>query len=427
MNATRLMTFLIRETEKVKGKVILVGNERQIPPVSKGNLFKSLQKELGFASLAENSSQKMSRQKEISQEVRNEQVKSELLQLLNAGMIYVAKNQEEAIQKTLEYWISRYNPELPGKVRLTAYRELDVRALNERARKEFQEKGRLSGPRIETMVMDQEGKSAGRREFQAGDRLYFKKDNRALGVASGETGTLKTVDVTRDGRECTFLVIMDKEIRFDPRNYTEIDYGYAITTPKAPKENIEFSSDLVAGMSLNALYHYLSRHRERQQIVIMEEQIDRLLLPQNIDLIPTERMIESVHILAKKLAFSFPDGWDTDFDTCRRLLEMHAEINLDGEIRRQKTNFGLEKLRAILAPSQARERINILNFIMNNEGEKIREQGREHEIQETLGKDLMVGKKQHQEKSFGEKDREQEQEYELGLGLGFELGFDTEV
>ena len=428
MNSTRLMTFLIRETEKVKGKVILVGNERQIPPVSRGNLFKSLQKELGFASLAENSSQKVSRQKEISQEVRNDQVKSELLQLLNAGMIYVAKNQEEAIQKTLEYWSSRYNPELPGKVRLTAYRELDVRALNERARKEFQEKGRLSGPRIETMVMDQEGKSAGRREFQAGDRLYFKKDNRTLGITSEETGTLKAIDVTRDGRECTFLVTMDKgkEIRFDPRDYAQIDHGYAITTPKAPKENIEFSSDLVAGMSLNALYHYLSRHRERQQIVIMEEQIDRLLLPQNIDLTPTERMIESVHILAKKLALSFPDGWDTDFDTCRRLLEMHAEINLDGEIRRQKTNFGLEKLRAILAPSQARERINILNFIIN-EGEKIREQGREHEIQEPLVKDLMVGMKQHQEKSFGEKAREQEQEYELGLGLGFELGFDTEV
>ena len=425
-NATRLITLLIREIEKAKGKLILAGNERQIPPVPKGNLFKSLQKELGFASLTENPSQRVLQRKEISQEVCLDQVKAELQKYLDAGMIYVAQNQEEAIKKTLEYWDLKYNPDLPGKTLLTAFREIDVRALNEQARKEFLDKERLSGPRIETMVIDQEGKPGGRREFQAGDRLYFKKDDWTLGLMSGKTGTLRTINVTCDGRECEFIVTMDegKEIRFDPRDYAQIDHGYAITIQKFPKENIEFSSNLVTGMNLNALYVYLSRHRERRQIVILEEQVDRLFLPQTIDLAPTERMIESIHTLAKKLAFSLPDGWDTDFDTCRRLLEMHSEIVLEGERRRQKTNYGLEKLQAILASSQERERINILNFLINNENGKSREQVIEPEIQEPMAKDNMVGKKQHQEKSFVEKDREQE--YELGLGLGFELGFDME-
>jgi hypothetical protein len=46
---------------------------------------------------------------------------------------------------------------------------------------------------------------------------------------NGETGTLERIDVTNDGKECSFTAKMDngKEIRFDPRDYAQIDYGYA--------------------------------------------------------------------------------------------------------------------------------------------------------------------------------------------------------
>ena len=61
----------------------------------------------------------------------------------------------------------------------------------------------------------------------------------------GETGTLQKIDVTNDGAECSFSVRMDngKEIRFDPRDYAAIDYGYAVTIHKSQGESVDFSSN----------------------------------------------------------------------------------------------------------------------------------------------------------------------------------------
>ena len=81
MNDTRLMAALIRETEKSGAKLLLVGDESQVPPVSAGNPFKTLKNELGFAELTENRRQKQDWQKDASREIRAGEVK-EALQIM---------------------------------------------------------------------------------------------------------------------------------------------------------------------------------------------------------------------------------------------------------------------------------------------------------------------------------------------------------
>ncbi len=371
MNDTRLMAGLIRETEKAEAKLLLVGDESQVPPVSAGNPFKTLKKELGFAELTGNRRQRQDWQKDASREIRAGQVKEGLQKYLDAGMIAIAKDRDEAIKKTVESWADRFDSDSLNKTLLTAYKRADVRELNAKARETMQEKGLLFGPRIETTVRDREGNSEGKREFQSGDRLYFKKNDRKMGVMNGETGTLTKIDVTSDGKDCSFMVKMDngKEIRFDPRDYAQIDHGYAVTIHKSQGETVDFSSNLVTGMGLNALYVQLTRHRDGMRIVLTEDQIDKMAQNSGVELEPTDKMIDfTERLLAKepKLAPLLPEDWNKNFDACREFLDKYSEVKLGGREGRTELDPRLEKVKALLYSIRKNEKMNALDFEIVN-------------------------------------------------------------
>ena len=405
MNDTRLMSSLIRETEKAGAKLLLVGDESQVPPVAAGNPFKTLKKELGFAKLTENRRQREDWQKEASREIRAGKVKEGLEKYLAAGMIEIAPDREKATQKTVESWAKAFDPKSPEKTLMTAYKRSDVLELNVRAREALSEL--RSGPRVETTVRDREGNSEGKREFQAGERLYFKKNDRKLGVMNGETGTLGKIDVTDDGKECSFTVRMDngKEIRFDPRDYAAIDYGYAITIHKGQGETVDFSSNLVTGMGLNALYVQLTRHRDGTRIVLTEDQIDKMAQNTGVDLAPTDKMIEfSEQMLSKRpdLAKELPEDWNKNFDVCREWLDKYSGVKLGAREGQEEFDGGLEKVRALLYSIRKTEKMNALDFEVVEEKAvtshgKEEKKGIEEEVhrgRETPGPEREIGKEE---------------------------------
>lgn len=391
MNDTRLMSALIQETEKVGAKLLLVGDESQVPPVAAGNPFKTLKKELGFAELTENRRQRPEWQKEASREIRAGQVKEGLQKYLDAGMISVVKDRDEAVKKTVESWSSRFDADSPEKTILTAYKKVDVKELNIKARDIMQERGAFSGPRVETTVRDREGNSEGKREFQAGDRLYFKKNDRKMGVMNGETGTLIKINVTSDGSECSFTVKMDsgKEIAFDPRDYAQIDYGYALTIHKSQGETVDFSSNLVAGSGLNSLYVQLTRHRDGTQITLTEDQLNKIAQNNGLELSPTEKMSKYASDLSEKSGIALPEGVLSDFDECRRFLNENAPELLP------ERDLSLEKVQALLESFEKTEKMNALDF-----------EETEPEIEEEKDKGAATGEEKEPETAKTQENRE---------------------
>ena len=428
MNDTRLMAGLIRETEKAGAKLLLVGDESQVPPVSAGNPFKTLKKELGFTELTENRRQRRDWQKEASREIRDGQVKEGLQKYLDANMITIATDRDEAIKETVESWAFRFPFSSPDKTLLTAYRRADVRELNARARAEIGDS--LNGPRVETTVRDRDGTSEGKREFQAGDRLYFKKNDKKMGVMNGETGTLTRIDVTSDGKDCAFTVKMDKgsEVRFDPRDYAQIDYGYAITIHKSQGETVDFSSNLVTGMGLNALYVQLTRHRDGTRIVLTEDQIDKMAQNQGVELAPTDRMIDFARrVMEEKPGLELPEDWEKNFDVCREFLDKYSGVEFGSRKDQEETKFDyrLEKVKALLTSIRKNEKMNVLDFEVLDEKEKKEErdmgigkkvQGRSEGRSEELSTERRI-------ENEGNKpvEREREREYEPERG-GMEMG-----
>ena len=375
MNDTRLMASLIEETERAGAKLLLVGDESQVPPVAAGNPFKTLKKELGYAELTENRRQRPEWQKEASKEIRFGRVREGLQKYLDAGMISVVKDRDEAVKKTVESWSSRFDAASPEKTILTAYKKVDVRELNAKAREIMQDRGIFTGPRIETTVRDRDGNSEGKREFQAGDRLYFKKNDRKLGVMNGETGTLTKINVTSDGSECLFTVKLDngKELQFDPRDYSQIDYGYALTIHKSQGETVDFSSNLVAGSGLNTLYVQLTRHRDGTQITMTEDQLNKIAQNNGLELFPTEKMSKYASDLSEKLGIALPEGVLQDFDECRRFLNENAPDLLP------ERDLSLEKVSALLESFEKTEKMNAIDFEEVAETEKKEEKLAEKE------------------------------------------------
>ncbi len=425
MNDTRLMASLIRETEKAGAKLLLVGDESQVPPVAAGNPFKTLKQELGWAELTENRRQRQGWQKDASREIRAGKIAEGLQKYLDAGMITIVRDRNEAIKETVEGFLDRFNAEDPTKTLLTAYKRADVAELNARVREEIGDF--LTGPRVETTVRDRDGNSEGKREFQAGDRLYFKKNDKKMGVMNGETGTLTKIDVTSDGKDCVFTVKMDKgsEVRFDPRDYAQIDYGYAITIHKSQGETVDFSSNLVTGMGLNALYVQLTRHRDGTRIVLTEDQLDRMVQNQGIELAPTDKMIDFVErIKASKPGLELPEDWNKNFDVCREFLDEHFGVELGGRKgQEEQDDRRLEKVKSLLTSIRKNEKMNVLDFEVLDEKERKEERMIGKEVpgrSEGRSEDLSTERKIENE-GRGPAEREREREYEPERG-GMEMG-----
>ncbi len=237
------------------------------------------------------------------------------------------------------------------------------------------------------------------------------------------------IDVTNNAKECFFTVKMDKgsEVRFDPRDYAQIDYGYAITIHKSQGKTVDFSSNLVTGMGLSALYVQLTRHRDGTRIVLTEDQIDRMTQNQGVELAPTDRMIDfTENLLARRteLAPLLPEDWNKDFDVLREFLDKHSGIELGGRKDREGFDCRLEKVKALLASIRKNEKMNALDFEIVDEKEKKEERtfGKGKDLQkEAEGREIPgagVSQTGRTEEGIQPMEREREREYEPEREMG---------
>ena len=125
-------------------------------------------------------------------------------------------------------------------------------ALNELARGRLREAGAL-GDDVRLTI------ERGERNFAAGDRVMFLKNERGLGVKNGTLGAVEAVTRERlsarldDGRR----------VAFDLKDYAHVDHGYAATFHKAQGVTVDRTYVLATpGMDRHAAYVALSRHRD---------------------------------------------------------------------------------------------------------------------------------------------------------------------
>ncbi len=256
---TLKLARLLAHVKAAGAKLVLVGDEKQLPPISAGAPFAELGRRLGRSELTQIHRQKNELLRMVVEELASGSVRRALNLLKHDKLLGLHDTVESAREALVADWfkfgVSRNSLMLAGT------RE-DVRDLNRRAQELRLEAGQLG-----LSMFKLNGTN-----FRLGERVVFGKNDRLLGVLNGSVGELTAYNPFKE--IATFKLDTGKSVFIPIRRYTDIGLGYCITTHRAQGTTVDRSFILWSdGMQSRELtYVEASRARLLTRFYLTKEQ-----------------------------------------------------------------------------------------------------------------------------------------------------------
>lgn len=214
MVGTRDLAALTDAATRALAKLVLVGDDRQLPEIDAGGAFRALAERLGAVELREVRRQREPWDRDALDALRRGDAQRFAETYHAHGRLFAAPTTDAArATLTRDWWRAH---EAGERALMIAHRRADVADLNRRARAVLREAGRLGPDALLT----------GERAFAVGDRVVATRNDRRLTVVNGQTGTLVAVHPGR------LHVELDDGRRVDlPDDYARdgLDHAYATT------------------------------------------------------------------------------------------------------------------------------------------------------------------------------------------------------
>ena len=366
---SRTMARLLGHAYAANAKVVLVGDEGQLPEIGAGGAFRGLLDRLDALTLTENRRQREAWERNALRELRDGDVDTALAAYTEHGRVVTATTAPEVRHQLVADW---WAATLAGEhAQMIAARWVDVDDLNVIARARMIVDDRLDGPEL----------VAGDRTFQTGDRVLALRNDTRRGVRNGSLGSITAVDV-----EARSLLV-----RFDTGEHIELPtrylddghltHGYASTAHKS--QGLTCDRALLLGN--DALYRELgyvglSRGRLGNHLYVVSRDADETpehntthLEPKPIELVTSALKRSRAQQLAIDTLDTVPERGDLGalLRERRSLLAVLATRPPDPQIefaaltnQRADTEARLhdaEERLARLGPRRLRERLGHLN------------------------------------------------------------------
>ncbi|MDP9384522.1 MAG: AAA family ATPase, partial [Actinomycetota bacterium] len=267
MVGTRDLALLSEAAACAHTKLVLIGDDRQLPEIDAGGAFHALADQLEAHQLTEVRRQREAWDRDALAALRDGDIERWARAYREHGRITVADNAMDARAALVNDW-SLAN----GEAIMIAPRRADVRDLNDRGRQLLKAQRRLPEAELEI---------AGR-AFAKGDRVMGMRNDRARGILNGQRGIVEEIYPDRG----TVQVRLDngREITLDSGYLGggHLDHAYAMTAHKAQGATADRtfvlgSEDLYRELGYTAL----SRHREEARFYVaaadLEPKVDREL------------------------------------------------------------------------------------------------------------------------------------------------------
>jgi ATP-dependent exoDNAse (exonuclease V) alpha subunit len=249
MVGTRDLATLARHAADRDTKLLLVGDDRQLPEIEAGGAFRALAVRHGARELREVRRQREPWDRAALGELRAGRAEAWARSYADGDRLVTAPTAPELRERLADdWWQAR---EQGADALMVALRRRDVADLNTRARERMREAGRLQGDEIQL----------GARSFSAGDRVVLGRNDRALDVRNGDRGDVVSiapghVDVRLDRGD---------DIRL-PAAYAadgHLDHGYAMTAHRVQGATVDRTFVLGSDELYREWgYTALSRHRD---------------------------------------------------------------------------------------------------------------------------------------------------------------------
>jgi Ti-type conjugative transfer relaxase TraA len=259
MIGSRQMERVLSAADLAGAKVVLVGDAEQLQAIEAGAAFRALTERHGAAEITEIRRQRDGWQRAATRELATGRTGDALDRYEAAGMVRGHETREAARSALVDGWDAVRQARPEASQVMLAHTRADVAELNQLARSRMRDAGALG----EDHVVRTE---RGERAFAAGDRVMFLRNERSMGVKNGTLGTVERIDgaalaVRLDGADR--LVGERREVRFDLKDYAQIDHGYASTIHKSQGVTVDHGHLLASdGLDRHAAYVGMSRHRE---------------------------------------------------------------------------------------------------------------------------------------------------------------------
>lgn len=304
MVGTRQLDGLLKHAEDAGAKVVLVGDDKQLPEIAAGGAFRALKEQLPAIELSEVRRQSNSWERDALELLREGRSAEAVEVYGERDRLVVGRDAAETRAALVADW---WQASQEGSAVMIAARKADVADLNDKARTILKAEGILS---------DEELTIRGR-SFSVGDEVMTLRNDRSLGVINGSRGVVESVDTHAGQLE---LRLADERMVDLPAEYLEgghVTHAYAITGHKAQG----MTTDRVFVLGDESLYREwgyvaMSRGREENRLYVVMGDAGRDETGGAIDRpYPVDQLVHALErSRAKSLAFS-PDEMLRNQDT----------------------------------------------------------------------------------------------------------------
>ncbi|MTD43780.1 relaxase domain-containing protein [Conexibacter sp. W3-3-2] len=346
MVGSRQLAALAAAAERADAKLVLVGDDHQLPEIDAGGGLSGIAKRIGALQLRTVMRQQSEWDREALAHLRSGRIEEWAEAYRDHGRI-VSSATAETTRRSLvsDWWIAARDPQLDTV--MIAHRRTDVADLNHRARQLMLADGRLGDAEV----------TAHDRDFAVGDRVLAKRNDRRLDIVNGARGVV--VDVDPDRRAVLVDVAGGDTVKLDA-GYLDaghLDHGYALTAHAAQGATVDKSfvlgsDDLYREWGYTALsrhriearYYTVSLGRPEPTLPGVEPDPDPLIEDLNAALKPSRR---------KQLALDSTKGQEID--------ESERPVGTFGDLRAaerdlRRASEERDRIAALLAEADARQR-----------------------------------------------------------------------
>lgn len=337
MAATRDLEPLVTQTIRAGGRVILVGDHRQLPEVTAGGGLAAAIDAVGsVAELTVNRRQHHEWERAALEELRNGSVPVAVDAYRTNGRVTVVAEDESLVGIAVDRYLAAVDQGL--RPILMAGTNDTVHRLNWAVRDRLIERGAVSSP---SMVGDDQTPS----KFRVGERVVLRRNQRIeqpdrTTIAVRNSDAAHVVAIGDDGALTVRREADQAVIRLDASYVSagHVDYGYAVTAHRAQGGTWDLAIAVGAdGLYREAAYVQLSRGRTSNELIIPAPQmadIDRELARHDRGLPlpgeePPEALDDLVDRMEKSRAKLMALSRDPDADRIATLARSSCLPDLD--------------------------------------------------------------------------------------------------
>ena len=270
MVGTKDMAQLVEKVRSAGAKLVLVGDSRQLQPVSAGGPFKAIEELVGAATLTEITRQKLDKndhnpawRREAVKAFAEQRAGDGLQAYKDRGFFTIRSQKEDAMKDLVKAWREKVTgkkaEEWPAKAKASVMKEtlifantrIEVGMLNEMVQDERARNGELGFRSVK--IQDQ--------TIREKDRVIITQTDRTLNVDNGDLGVVKRLELITG----KMLVKLDdgREVSLPYRHFDQVQLGYAITTHKGQGATVDNAFVLCGGAWTDREKAYVQASRAR--------------------------------------------------------------------------------------------------------------------------------------------------------------------